>query len=81
MPLDIIDISAPAIALQSINSFRSPRWPILNTLPATFASPAPRAKLYVLNAVLITGTASVPSGTTIALTVSECHFGSLAHQE
>ena len=68
------------MAPNSMHSLRSPRWPILNTLPATFDSPAPSARLYLLNAVLITLDASKPSGTTMADTVSEYHLASFAQR-
>src|SRR2546425_12431326 len=44
-PTSRIAISAPAMAPASINSFRSPRWPMRNSLPASRARPAPSARL------------------------------------
>src|SRR5689334_15869016 len=66
MPTSRIAISAPAIAPSSISSFRSPRWPIRNSLPAMRARPAPSARLYRRYATSMTSAPLYPAGTMIA---------------
>ena len=41
----VFTVAAPVMALASISSLRSPRWPIRKTLPRTSLRPAPRERL------------------------------------
>ena len=77
MPTSRIDISAPPRAPSSMSSLRSPRWPMRKTLPATSRGRR-RRRGCTSDATIDHLVPSKPSGTTIALTVSEYHFGDWA---
>merc|ERR1712005_33940 len=69
MPTSRIAISVPLIAPSIDTSFMSPRCPMRNTFPATFARPRPMERLYLLNAVFTISVELMCSGT--FTTVSE----------
>lgn len=57
----------------NITSFRWPRCPILNTLPATLLRPRPKLRLYLCHALLTISELLICEGTITAVTVSLNH--------
>ena len=64
-------ISAQARPESAMTSVSEPRWPMRKTLPATSPRPTPKATPYLSAAWTTSLVLSKPSGTTMALTVSE----------
>src|SRR5271154_2067412 len=69
-------ISTPESAPSSVSSLHSPRWPIRNTLPATFDKPEPSEMLYFSSAILRNLSASCPGGISTAVKTGEYSAGS-----
>src|SRR5271154_4964479 len=69
-------ISTPESAPIRLSSLHSPRWPMRNTLPATFESPEPSEMLYLSSVTLRNLSASWPGGIRTAVSTGEYSAGS-----
>src|SRR5580658_10798490 len=74
-PAAVRPISTPESAPSNVSSLHSPRWPMRNTLPATFERPEPSEMLYFSSAILRNLSASCPGGISTAVKTGEYSAG------